>query len=265
MAMTRSTSALPTTPPMMEVVAGPELELWLESGSESVDFPGRVLDGVAVVDAVSVLEGLVDVALGSAVALALVWWPAGISDWSSSIIHSSESLHEYPKGQQALPQLSSSTSKTVVLIGPSGCLLTSWVSTLQVMGFIFLQLLLVGQQMAVVPPARAMQDAFEGQQKLSGKEDGQEVWSVGQVSSRVKRRLAGMAVAVDASAVRRRSRKGIGSRDSMVVAVGGWFGGGLAKLISKMVRMLMYVDSSSCVRRSEEVAIVAKWYRFSRI
>lgn len=101
MATTSSRRQPPKTPPMIDVVAGPEL-LDLESPSESADLLGTAVDdGASVVEADTVEEGFeegseegseVDVALGSAVLVALVSEPLGAADWSSSIIHSASLL-----------------------------------------------------------------------------------------------------------------------------------------------------------------------------
>lgn len=102
MATTSSKRQPPKTPPMIDVVAGPELDL--ESPPESADLLGTAVDdGASVVEADTVEEGFeegseegseVDVALGPAVLVALVAEPLGGFVWSSSIIHSLSLLQE---------------------------------------------------------------------------------------------------------------------------------------------------------------------------
>lgn len=124
--------------------------------------------------------------------------PDGFSDWSSSMTHWPFPLHVYPNGQHPSPHSSSLAPSAVVRTLASGSLSGSWSERSHRRGLILAQEAPGGQQRAVVPPARGMHVSPEGQQKLSGSEEGQGLRSLdGQVSRRWKSWRAGMAWAAD--------------------------------------------------------------------
>lgn len=122
----------PTTPPTIDVVAGPELsgldfsspslsesEL-LSDPAPTASVGSALADGAALIEMVSTAPVAVVIALGTGVEVSLgSSAPFGISDWSLSITHWS-SLHEYPKGQHFLPHFWRSRLKTIVLTGAFG-------------------------------------------------------------------------------------------------------------------------------------------------
>lgn len=148
----------PTAPPMMDIFSAPRgdgLSSWL------------ALAEVAAAACAVEVEG--DVASGLAVGVNVGVVPGGALDWSESLVHDELSTEQvYPKGQQKLlPHVGNLAPRAVVFMGASGCNVGSCSDMSQVMGWILVHELSLGQQMTVVFPARGTQLLLVGQHNPS--------------------------------------------------------------------------------------------------